>query len=45
MDRHYFHAIPFLVASLLVCMAAVSMMGSVLWVTKEFREGAVPGGE
>ena len=39
MPLHYFHAPPFLVASVLVCLAALSMISLLVWVRAEFRDG------
>jgi len=41
MPGHYFHAKPFLIAAILVCVAAASMIGPLLWVAGEF--GATDG--
>jgi hypothetical protein len=40
MDRRYFDALPFVIASVLVCVVAVSMLWPLLWVAGEFRRPA-----
>jgi hypothetical protein len=37
MDRSYFSALPFLIASVLVCLVAISMLWPLIWVASEFR--------
>jgi hypothetical protein len=43
MDRSYFNALPFVIASVLVCVVAVSMLWPLLWVASEFRPRAGAG--
>jgi hypothetical protein len=37
MERHYFSAMPFLVATILITVVALSMLWPLLWVRKELR--------
>lgn len=42
MERHYFSALPFLIATILVTAVGLSMLWPLIWVRRELQPGSAP---